>query len=58
MQVSCSLPALKGEVSAAKISMSGKFIPAAQAEREKLDWGTLAWLSRPTTTEAEQLVVI
>ncbi len=38
--------------------MSGKFIPAAQAEREKLDWGTLAWLSRPTTTEAEQLVVI
>ena len=38
--------------------MSGKFIPAAQADREKLDWGTLAWLSRPTTTEAEQLVVI
>ena len=38
--------------------MSGKFIPAAQADREQLDWGTLAWLSRPTTTEAEQLVVI
>ena len=38
--------------------MSGKFILAAQADREQLDWGTLAWLSRPTTTEAEQLVVI
>ncbi|MCZ6675897.1 MAG: cupin domain-containing protein [Candidatus Poribacteria bacterium] len=38
--------------------MSGKFIPAAQADREQLDWGTLAWLSRPQTTGAKDLVVI
>ncbi len=38
--------------------MSGKFIPAAQADREQLDWGTLAWVSRPQTTGAKDLVVI
>jgi len=38
--------------------MSGKFIPSAQAERESLDWGSLAWLSRPQTTDAKDLVVI
>ena len=38
--------------------MAGKFITAAQAEREHLDWGSLGWFSRPTTTEANQLVVI
>ena len=38
--------------------MSGKFIPAAQADREQLDWGALAWLSRPETTGARDLVVI
>ena len=38
--------------------MSGKFIPAAEAEREQLDWGALAWLSRPQTTGAKDLVVI
>ena len=38
--------------------MRGKFIPAAAAEREKLDWGGLAWLSRPVTTGAKDLVVI
>jgi quercetin dioxygenase-like cupin family protein len=38
--------------------MLGKFIPAAKAEREQLDWGGLAWLSRPQTTGAKDLVVI
>jgi quercetin dioxygenase-like cupin family protein len=38
--------------------MRGKFIPRAAAEREKLDWGGLAWLSRPQTTGAKDLVVI
>ena len=38
--------------------MSGKFIPAAEADREQLDWGALAWLSRPDTTGAKDLVVI
>ena len=38
--------------------MSGKFIPASQADREQLDWGALAWLSRPETTGAKDLVVI
>ena len=38
--------------------MSGKFIPAAEADREQLDWGGLAWLSRPQTTSAKDLVVI
>ena len=38
--------------------MRGKFIPAVAAEREKLDWGGLAWLSRPQTTGAKDLVVI
>ena len=38
--------------------MSGKFISAAEAEREQLDWGGLAWLSRPQTTDAKDLVVI
>jgi len=38
--------------------MLGKFIPAAAAEREKLEWGGLAWLSRPQTTGAKDLVVI
>ncbi len=38
--------------------MSGKFILAAEADREQLDWGALAWLSRPETTGAKDLVVI
>ena len=39
-------------------SVGGKFITAAQAEREHLGWVSLGWFSRPTTTEADQLVVI
>ena len=36
----------------------GRFITAADAEREQLPWGKLAWLSRPGTTGARDLVVI
>ena len=38
--------------------MGGMFIPAAQAVREQLDWGSLAWCCRPETTGAKGLVVI
>lgn len=38
--------------------MGGMFIPAAQAAREQLDWGSLAWCCRPETTGAKGLVVI
>ncbi|MEE8450951.1 MAG: cupin domain-containing protein [Thermoguttaceae bacterium] len=38
--------------------MSGKFVPAKDAVRETLDWGSLAWCSRPAGTGAKQLVVI
>lgn len=37
--------------------MVGQFVPAAAAEREKLDWGVLGWLSRPAIG-AKDLVVI
>lgn len=38
--------------------MSGKFFSSAQVEIEKLDWGTLKWLSTPRVTQAKQLVVV
>lgn len=38
--------------------MSGRFIFRTDAERETLDWGEMAWLSRPGTTGAEHLVMI
>ncbi len=38
--------------------MAGMFVPAPQAVREKLDWGSLAWCCRPGATGARQLVVI
>ena len=38
--------------------MQGKFVIAAEAEREELDWGTMTWLSRPQTTGAKDLVAI
>ena len=38
--------------------MNGIFVPSSAAERETLDWGSLAWVSRPQQTEAEQLTVI
>src|SRR4029453_12858676 len=39
-------------------AMRGKFIPRDEAERERLDWGGLAWLSRPQTPGAKALGVI
>jgi len=38
--------------------MSGKFVPATEAVRQQLDWGSLGWCSRPADTRAEKLVVI
>jgi len=38
--------------------MKGKFITAANMERDRLDWGVMGWLSRPATTGAKDLVVI
>ncbi len=38
--------------------MPGKFIPASEAVREKLDWGSLAWCCRPSATGATGLVAI
>ncbi len=38
--------------------MKGKFVLAAEVEREVLDWGTLGWLSHPPATGAQQLTVI
>ena len=38
--------------------MSGKFVPASEAARQQLDWGSLGWCSRPADTAAESLVVI
>jgi len=38
--------------------MSGKFIASDKSERDELAWGTLAWVSRPQTTGAKDLVAI
>lgn len=38
--------------------MNGKFTPAAQMERDSLEWGVMGWASRPATTQAKDLVVI
>ena len=38
--------------------MNGKFVLGSEAEREQLDWGALAWMSRPGSTEAKDLTVI
>lgn len=36
----------------------GGFISSNEAEREQLDWGSLAWFSSPGATNANQLVVL
>ncbi|MEZ4684145.1 MAG: cupin domain-containing protein [Caldilineaceae bacterium] len=38
--------------------MNGIFVPGSAAVRETLDWGSLAWVSRPQSTEATDLTVI
>lgn len=40
------------------MAVDGKFINAAEVEREHLAWGELGWHSRPATTGADNLVVI
>lgn len=38
--------------------MNGKFIAAADVEREQLDWGELGWINRPSLTGAQQVTTI
>lgn len=38
--------------------MAGRFVLAAEVERETLEWGALAWVSRPNATGARALTVI
>ena len=38
--------------------MPGRFIEAARVEREKLSWGQLAWLSRPSFTGAKSIATV
>ena len=38
--------------------MNGRFVPAAEAVREQLEWGSLGWCCRPADTGAKDLVVI
>jgi quercetin dioxygenase-like cupin family protein len=38
--------------------MRGKFVTAADVEREQLDWGELGWICRPPLTGASDVCVI
>lgn len=38
--------------------MSGRFVTSQEVDRESMDWGQLAWYSRPSTTQARELVVV
>ena len=38
--------------------MAGTFVSGAKAQRDKLAWGDMAWMSRPATTGAKNLTVI
>lgn len=38
--------------------MIGKFVPAKAAKVDRLDWGDMKWLSRPSDTKAKKLCVI
>jgi quercetin dioxygenase-like cupin family protein len=38
--------------------MRGKFIKAADVDREQLDWGELGWICRPSITGAADITVI
>lgn len=37
--------------------MKGSFISGSSAETQEFDWGRFRWISRPSTTGAESLVV-
>lgn len=38
--------------------MTGKFISSAEAKREQLDWGSLAWFSSPAASNSKNLVAL
>ena len=38
--------------------MSGKFVVETEIERERLDWGEIGWISRPSATGASDLTVM
>jgi quercetin dioxygenase-like cupin family protein len=38
--------------------MTGKFISSTDVKREDLEWGSLAWFSSPSASDAKDLVVI
>jgi quercetin dioxygenase-like cupin family protein len=38
--------------------VKGRFVHDADVEREQLDWGGLGWISRPSSTGAQQLTVL
>ncbi|MGH9633110.1 MAG: cupin domain-containing protein [Bryobacteraceae bacterium] len=38
--------------------MTGKFISSTEVRREELTWGSLAWFSSPTASNARDLVVL
>jgi quercetin dioxygenase-like cupin family protein len=38
--------------------MIGKFISSTEVKREELEWGSLAWFSSPSASNAKGLVVI
>jgi quercetin dioxygenase-like cupin family protein len=38
--------------------MTGKFISSREVKREELDWGSLAWFSSPSASNAKDLVVL
>src|SRR5881392_2033267 len=38
--------------------MKGTFVLSTDVQRDRLDWGEMGWISRPSTTGAERLTVI
>lgn len=38
--------------------MNGKFIPSAEIDQARLDWGQMGWISSPPTTGAKHIVQI
>ncbi len=38
--------------------MNGKFVMREDAQRERLDWGTLGWLCHPPNTGADDLTIL
>jgi quercetin dioxygenase-like cupin family protein len=38
--------------------MKGKFLAEGEREVDRLDWGDMGWISRPSTTGAKEIVVI